>query len=70
MDQLEVNIKADLGELRMEIAQINLRLDNLTARVDRLEAGFLQLNDRVDSLANDMRQRFHVVNERISELAA
>lgn len=59
-----------MSELRDGVVALTHRVDELGDRVGRLEAGFLQLNVRVDGLADDMRQRFRVVNERLAELAA
>lgn len=46
------------------------RVDALTVRVGGVEAGLLTLSGRVDDLADDMRQRFRVVNDRLTQLAA
>jgi chromosome segregation ATPase len=66
----EGRVAAEFLEVRQQLAQLTLRMDNLTARVDRLEDNLLQLNGRVDALAEERRQRFRVVNDRLGGLAA
>jgi hypothetical protein len=38
--------------------------------MDRFETGLVDLGQRMDGLGEDMRQRFRVVNDRLSGLAA
>jgi hypothetical protein len=70
LDQFEARTTADLSEIRQQIAYLTLRGDNLATRMDRFEAGLVDLGQRMDGLGEDMRQRFRVVNERLSSLAA
>jgi len=52
------------------VAAVGGQVETLTARVEGLEANTLALNGRVDGVAEDMRQRFHGVNDRLAQLAA
>jgi hypothetical protein len=46
------------------------RLDRVQTRLGKVEDGLLNVNLRVDGVADDMRQRFRVLNERIGSIAA
>ncbi|MEJ2678027.1 MAG: hypothetical protein P8174_03005, partial [Gemmatimonadota bacterium] len=67
----------DMADLRQSVARLDARIDGLhedftrlNARVTELEKGVTGVNARLDGLSDDMRQRFRVVNERLSSLAA
>jgi peptidoglycan hydrolase CwlO-like protein len=70
LERFEKKTSADLSEIRQQLAHLSLRLDNLTARMGALEEAMLRLKGRIDALSEDMRQRFRVVHDRLSALAA
>jgi peptidoglycan hydrolase CwlO-like protein len=59
-----------VARLQEEVSAISRRLDVVTARVEGLEAEMVRLNQRVDSLSDEMRQRFRVVTDNLAALAA
>lgn len=61
-----LTLRIELFEQRTSeaLTALTQRVDRLAARVGALENGLFALNGRVDALANDMRQRFRVVNDR------
>ncbi len=63
-------LREDGVRLREEIAGLRAGVARVEERVNAVEANLLGLNDRVDDLSEDMRQRFRVVNDRLSSLAA
>lgn len=50
-------------EIRDDVATLSRRVNSLDSRVGGLEDSMVQLNERVDRLGDDMRQRFKVVND-------
>jgi chromosome segregation ATPase len=84
VEQFENRVLAEVREIRDGVAMLAGRIDllearviavagqveELNARVERLEACTLALSGRLDGVAEDMRQRFRVVNDRLAQLAA
>ncbi|MEX0890867.1 MAG: hypothetical protein WEB88_01775 [Gemmatimonadota bacterium] len=83
MDRLELEMRERFisvdDQLRAARASDALLLERLTEvrdqsarqgeRLDRVETGIADITTRVDSLADEMRQRFRVVNERLGSAA-
>jgi len=83
MDRLELEMRERFisvdDQLRAARASDALLLERLAEvrdqsarqgeRLDRVETGIADMNMRVDSLADDMRQRFRLVNERLGSAA-
>jgi chromosome segregation ATPase len=65
-----IGVRQEIAGVRQEVLQVRNRLDHLSERVDHLEDALLKLGVRLDSLSDDMRQRFRVVNDRLAQLAA
>ena len=69
-------IDATLVDVRAEIATLNARVDGterrvalIAERMRLLEKGYESLDGRLVVFADDVRQRFRVVNDRLAALA-
>lgn len=67
----------EIADLRQVVVRLEGRIEglregvaHLEVRVTELEKGTVRANARLDALSDDMRQRFRLVNERLSSLAA
>jgi len=60
--------RIDLLEAR--VGAVAGQVEELNTRVEALEAGTLAISGRLDGVAEDIRQRFRVVNDRLGQLAA
>lgn len=83
IEQFEGRVTGALEGMRNDIALLSTRvsgldervdglatqLSGLTARAGRFEDGLLAVSVRLDTLADDMRQRFRQVNERLAGAA-
>lgn len=56
------------GDLRADVAQVRQQVNELSVRVDRLEALARENNSNLVALREDMQQRFRLVNERLTTL--
>ena len=55
-------------DLRADVAQLRQQVNELSLRVDRLEALARENNSNLIALREDMQQRFRLVNERLTTL--
>lgn len=63
-------LREDDARLREDLAALRDGVARLDERVSVVEVSLLGLNDRLDGLSEDMRQRFRTVNDRLAALAA
>jgi septal ring factor EnvC (AmiA/AmiB activator) len=70
IEQFEGRVMDRLDRVETEVQAVRAALGRTDQRVAALEKQVLGLNTRLDTMADDMRQRFRVLNERVSELAA
>jgi hypothetical protein len=77
MEQFEARVlgRLDGVDHRLEAVELALvgvqtRTASVEQRLDALEDHLLATNVRLDDLAEELRQRFRVVNDRLTELAA
>ena len=64
------HLQGAIADLREQVGHFGARLALAVERLEKVEAAIDQLNVRADGLAEDMRQRFRYVNERLAELRA
>jgi chromosome segregation ATPase len=62
------HVQGAIADLREQVGHFGARLAVAVERLEKVEEAIDQLNVRVDGLAEDMRQRFRYVNERLAEL--
>jgi hypothetical protein len=70
MEQFERRVQSSISDMQHDITKLRAQVDSLGERTARLEDAVLQQTERLNGLNEDMRQRFHVVNDRLAELAA
>ena len=76
LDRRLDNIEAVLVDVRAQMATLTARVDGaehrvalVAERMQRLEKGYETLDLRVAGFADDVRQRFRLVNDRLAALA-
>ena len=66
LDRLEARI----AQLETRMSQLETRLGDIETRLSAVEREVAQINSRLDTLSDDMRQRFRVLTDRVAALAA
>lgn len=69
MQHFEARVEDSLAIISRDIDAIDQNVAQLTGRMKNVETGIGDLNARVDILADDMRQRFRSVHERLGAAA-
>ncbi|MGH7446505.1 MAG: hypothetical protein ACRELT_03030 [Longimicrobiales bacterium] len=69
MQHGETRVEDSLGAIARDVAALKENQEQLTARVKNVELGIGDLNARIDTLGDDMRQRFRGVHERLAAVA-
>ena len=69
MQHFEARVEDSLATISRDVAAVREDVSHLTVRMKNVEIGIGDLNSRVDTLADDMRQRFRIVQERLGAAA-
>jgi len=69
LERFEQRVDDRLDGVCREVGLLREHTQQIDARTRGIEIGMDALNARVDTLAEDMRQRFRVVNDRLAAVA-
>lgn len=69
MQHFETRVEDSLAIISRDVGALDQSVAHLTVRMKNVEVGIGDLNGRVDTLGDDMRQRFRDVHERLGAAA-
>ena len=68
LDDRVERLAAASDEVRHQLVLLRTDVDKLVIRLDRVDANVYGVTTRINGLGDDMRQRFRLVNERLTTL--